>query len=150
VKRILTVAFVALLAAFGVAWGADAAAAAAPSVMDTINLLLANPLARGLMLFAGAQLLTRNEGFVKKAVPFVLFVASTLVSLVQAFFPALVPAAHAAAAAAVSAPHAPWWAVVANTVAATAIAVGLHSGPKNHREWAELGFQLWKDVERKR
>lgn len=111
---------------------------------------LENPLFAGVLLFVGGEVLTRWGNVVKRAVPTVLLVMSTLMALLHALFPSLVPAAQAAVAAVAAEHAAPWWVGVLHAVASSAVAVGIHSGSKNTRQWAEFGFRLLETVPRRK
>jgi len=117
--------------------------------MDKVLEMLANPLVAGLMLFLGGQMLTRWGSVVKRAVPVVLLFVSTTLAVLHSLFPDLVPAAQAAVAAVAAEHAAPWWQNVLGAVTATVVAVGMHSGSKNTRQWAEFGFRILEGSRRK-
>lgn len=111
--------------------------------------LLSTPLVAGMLLFLGGQVLTRWAGVVKRVVPVILLIVSIIVGVLRGLFPDLVPPVNAAELVATVVHAAPWWVHVLNAVTSAAVAVGLHSGSKNTRQWAEFGFHVLEGNKRK-
>lgn len=116
---------------------------------QVMDMLMNNMLLRGLLGAVGMLLLTKQAGFVKKAVPVILLAVNIILEVVKVMFPGLVTPAQAAEMVGAVAAHAPWWKHWLLVVGSTAVAIGMHSGPKNAREWADLGFELFDKSQRR-
>lgn len=115
-------------------------------VMDA---LANNMLVRGALGWLGMTLVLRKGDVVRKAVPTVLLVVNVLFEALRLLFPDMVPPASAADAVAAAEASAPWWQRLALAIGSAVVAVGLHSGSKNTKEWADIGFRLIDKMQRR-
>lgn len=104
------------------------------------------------LLFVGGFILKKWPAFVNKAIPVVLAIASGLVSLLAAMFPAAAggttPALYVASAfvpaGVVQTLGHVWASPVVSALVPLWLASGLQSTAKNTRQWAALGWKLWQ------
>lgn len=119
--------------------------------MEQVLAWLNDPMHKTVVGFVGMFLLTRWPAFVKKAVPMVLTACSLIVTALGAAFGDLNAAAPAVYAAAGLGPAYDAWNAAAgsgvqsflfNWLVPVAMAVGVHSYPKNLLQWFRLGAPI--------
>ena len=109
-------------------------------ILDWIN----DPGVKAILLLGGGFLMSRWGPFVKKAVPMLLLVASALVQAIHSMFPGVEGAVPAGYATAALLPVKGIGGFVMGSLIPALLAIGIHSGSKNTRQWAELGMALSK------
>lgn len=110
---------------------------------------LNGPLVKTALLLVSGFVLKQWPQVVNKAIPLLLGVASTLVSVVHLLFPeqalaptaALMPASTYFAAAV--AHGGGWGSFFSGTFVPLVLAVGINSGQKNVAEWFKIGAAVW-------
>lgn len=115
--------------------------------------LLNDTFMKTILLIVGGALLKRWPALVNKAVPVILASLSAVIAALSAMFPTVAPGAVPTSfvygtvammplyASAGFGPHLSSF--LTNTLVPVAFAIASHSGPKNTREWLQLGCKLF-------
>lgn len=109
--------------------------------MQQVMEWLGNPLVKAGLLWLGGQFIKRWPGLVTKTVPVLLLGLSVLTEAVALMFPVVMQVEPASYVVAALSTTKGWGAFVFQAVIPCVLAVGAHSGIKNLKEWAEMGYR---------